>query len=108
MVTINDFSALGLKVGKIIEVNDHEAARKPMYKIKVDLGEIGIREIIAGLKSYYTKEELLNTMVIVVTNLEPKSIAGAVSEGMILASDDGTNVAILRPDKEVPAGSTVK
>ncbi len=108
MVTVNEFGALGLKVGKIIEVVDHDAARKPMYKLKVDLGEIGIRDIVAGLKSHYTKDELLDTSVIVVTNLEPKSIAGAISQGMILAADDGTNISILRPDKELPPGSIVR
>jgi methionine--tRNA ligase beta chain len=108
MATIEEFSSLGLCVGRIIEVEDHEAARKPMYKLKVDVGEIGMRGIVAGLKPYYTKEELLNTLVIVVTNLAPRSIAGAISEGMILAADDGTNVSILRPDKDLAPGSMVK
>ncbi len=108
MATIDDFASLGLRVGKIIEVEDHESARKPMYRIKVDLGDLGTRGIIAGLKSHYTKEELLNSLVIVVSNLEPKSIAGAVSEGMILAADDGTNISLLRPDKDLPPGSVVR
>ena len=108
MVSINELNALALRVGKIIEVEDHEGARKPMYKLKVDLGEIGIRGIVAGLKSYYTKEELLNTLVIVVTALDPKSVAGAISEGMILAADDGPNVSIIRPDKDLAPGSIVR
>jgi methionine--tRNA ligase beta chain len=108
MATINDFTLLGLCVGKIIEVEDHEGARKPMYRIKVDLGELGARSIVAGLKMHYAKEELLNTLVIVVSNLEPKSIAGARSEGMILAADDGTNVSIIRPDKELAPGSMIR
>jgi methionine--tRNA ligase beta chain len=73
MATIEEFASLGLRVGKIIEVEDLDAARKPMYKLKVDLGELGMRGIVAGLKSHYTKEELLNTSVIVVTNLAPRS-----------------------------------
>lgn len=108
MATIEELNSLGLKVGKIIEVNDLEAARKPMYILKVDLGELGIKSIVAGLKSYYPKEQLLDTSVIVVTNLLPRNIAGAVSEGMILAADDGTNVSILRSDKDLPPGSTVR
>jgi methionine--tRNA ligase beta chain len=79
-----------------------------MYKLRVDLGELGIRNIVAGLKSFYQEEELLDTLVIVVANLEPKSIAGSVSEGMILAVDDGTNVLVLRPDKDIAVGSKVR
>ena len=97
-----------MRVGRILEVDDLETARKPMYKLRVDLGELGVRNIVAGLKSFYPKEELLNTLVIVVANLEPKSIAGSVSEGMILAADDGTNVVVLRPDKELAPGSRVR
>jgi len=108
MSTINDFSALGLRVGKIVEIKDLETARKPMYVLKIDLGEIGMREVVAGLKNYYSKEELLDSLVIVVTNLEPKNIAGAVSHGMLLAADDGSNVSILRPDKDLPPGSIVR
>ncbi|MGD0729187.1 MAG: tRNA-binding protein [Candidatus Micrarchaeaceae archaeon] len=108
MVSINEFAALELRVGKIIEIEDLETARKPMYKLKVDLGELGTRNIAAGLKDHYQKEELLNTLVIVVANLEPKNIANFISEGMILAADDGTNVFVLRPDKELAPGSRVR
>ncbi len=108
MATIDEFSSIDMRVGKIIEVEDLETARKPMYRMRVDLGELGIRNIAAGLKSFYTREELLNTLVIVVANLEPKSIAGFVSEGMILAADDGTNVVVLRPDKDIAVGSRVR
>jgi tRNA-binding protein len=109
MVTLNEFSSIELRVGRIIEVEDLETARKPMYKLKIDLGpEIGIRNIAAGLKSYYPKEQLLNTLVVVIANLEPKSIAGFVSEGMLLAADDGTNVVLVRPDKEIAVGSRLR
>jgi export-related chaperone CsaA len=108
MATIDEFALIELRVGRIIEVEDLETARKPMYKMKIDLGELGIRNIAAGLKSFYTKEELLNSLVIVVANLEPKSIAGFLSEGMILAADDGANVVVLRPDKDIAVGSRVR
>lgn len=108
MVTINEFESIKLVVGKIIEVEDLETARKPMYKLKVELGELGTRNIVAGLKPYYLKEELMDSLVIVATNLEPKSIAGFVSEGMILAADDGTNVVLLKPEKEIAVGSRIR
>lgn len=105
---MDEFSAVDLRVGRIIEVEDLETARKPMYKLRVDLGELGVKNLVAGLKSFYSKEELLNTLVIVAANLEPKSIAGFVSEGMILAADDGTNVVVLRPDKDIAVGSRIR
>ncbi len=108
MASLDELAALGLVVGKILEVNDHEGARKPMYVLKVDLGGLGTRSIVAGLKSHYTKEELLDTLVIVVANLEPKSVAGVMSEGMVLAADDGTNVSVLRPDRDIAPGSIVR
>lgn len=108
MATIDEFASIDMRVGRITEVEDLETARKPMYKLKVDLGELGTRNIVAGLKGFYPKEELLNTLVIVVVNLDPKSIAGFVSEGMILAADDGTNVVVLRPDKDLAPGSRVR
>ncbi len=108
MSTITDFSALGLMVGRITEVADLEGARKPIYRLKVDLGEAGIRDIAAGLKDHYSPEQLLGTDVIVVTGLEPRNIAGFVSQGMLLAAEDETGVALLRPERTLKPGSPVR
>lgn len=112
MVTINDFMALDMRVGRIVEVQDHEGARKPMYRLKVDLGpEIGTRNLVAGIKPWYTKEELAGRLIVMIVNLEPKIIAGAPSEGMLLAADNGSAdnlmVSILEPDKDMPLGSRI-
>jgi methionyl-tRNA synthetase len=109
MVSIEEFGAIDLRVGKIIEVEDLEGARKPMYRLRVDLGEeLGIKNLAAGLKDYYTKEEMLNRYVVVVANLTPKNIGKFVSEGMLLAADDGEKVSLLAPDKELKLGSRVR
>lgn len=107
MVTIAEFAAIELRVGRIIEVQDLEEARKPMYKTKIDLGELGIRNIAMGLKEYYTKEELTGKLVVVVCNLDPKNVAGFVSEGMVLAAQDGERVSLVAPDKDFAPGSKV-
>jgi methionine--tRNA ligase beta chain len=107
MATINDFAALDLRIGEIIEVSDIEGARKPLYALRVDLGELGIRNIAAGIKSQYAPEELLGKRVVVVANLEPKSIAGFVSEGMVLAAESGDKIVLLSPDSEMAPGSKV-
>jgi methionine--tRNA ligase beta chain len=107
MISINEFSAIDLRVGRIIEVDDIETARKPMYKLKVDLGELGARIIVAGIKAFYTKEQLLGKSIIVVANLEPKSVAGIMSEGMLLAAGDEQSISIIQPDKEAKPGSKI-
>ncbi|MGC8662686.1 MAG: methionine--tRNA ligase subunit beta [Candidatus Micrarchaeia archaeon] len=109
MATIEEFNKIDIRIGKILEAELHEKAKKPMYKIKVDLGkELGIRQIIAGIAKYYEKEELIGKRVAIVSNLEPKEIAGEISNGMLLATEDenGT-VSLLVPDKNVSEGSTV-
>jgi len=108
MVTIDEFTSMGLRIGRIVEVEDLDTARKAMYRLKIDLGALGTRYIVAGLKDHYPKEELLDTLVVVVSNLAPKSIAGALSEGMLLAAEDGVTISLIRPDKDLPPGSTIR
>lgn len=105
MATIDDFKKLELRVAKIIEVNDHPNADK-LYLIKVSLGDKE-KQLVAGIKLSYTKEELLGKLVIVVDNLEPAVIRGQASEGMILAVKYSAGIVVLRPDKEVELGNLV-
>ena len=109
MAKIEDFAKLEFRVGRILMVEDVEKARKPIYKFLVDMGpEIGMRIILAGIKSHYSKEQLLNKEVICITNLEPKTIAGVESNGMVLAAEDENGIALLTPDKELKEGSAVR
>lgn len=108
MVDIGAFSAFDIRIGRILSVEDHEKARKPMYKLALDFGsEIGIRTIVAGVKSDYSKEELVGKKIACIVNLDPKMIAGVESQGMLLAAGDTGSIAILVPDKEVEEGSRV-
>jgi len=106
MVTLEDFQKIDIRVGKVIEVKDAET-RKPMYVLKVDFGELGIKQAIAGIKPYYTKEEILNKKFVFVFNLEPKNIANVLSECMILAATRDDKVVILQPEKDIEIGSKV-
>ncbi|WP_297499958.1 methionine--tRNA ligase [Thermococcus sp.] len=105
-VSFDDFAKLDLRVGKVIEVEDHPNADK-LYVVKVDLGD-EVRTLVAGLKKYYSKDELLNRYVVIVANLQPKKLRGVESQGMLLAADDGKNVALLMPDKEVKLGARIR
>lgn len=91
-----------------MEVGDIEGARKPLYRFKVDLGELGFRNVAAGIKNFYTPEQLLGRSIVVIANLDPKNIVSFVSEGMALAAEspDG-KVVLLKPDEDLPPGSKI-
>jgi methionine--tRNA ligase beta chain len=97
-----------LRVGRIKTVDDIEGARSQVYRLTVYLGEeIGTRQLVAGIKGKYTREELLEREIIVVVNLEPKRIANVESQGMLLAASSADKLALLAPDKEMPEGSKI-
>ncbi len=105
-VTIEDFFKMGLKVGKILEVKPAPNADK-LYLLKVDMGDHE-RNLVAGLRQYYTPEELLGKKIVVVTNLKPARIRGHESQGMLLAADvDGKPYLLVVPE-EVPPGAIVR
>ncbi len=106
MVNFDDFSKLDLKTGKILEVSSHPDAEK-LYLLKVDIGEKVI-QIVAGIKPFYAPEQLENKLIVVLTNLEPKSIRGSLSEGMILAAQGKDDISLVVLDKEVDVGNKVK
>lgn len=105
MINIKEFKRMDLRVGTIKAVDDVTGAEK-LFKITVDTGEE--RTLVAGIKGFYKKEELVGKQIIVVVNLEPAVIRGIKSEGMLLAAeDDKGNVILLQPEKTVNEGSKV-
>jgi len=106
MANIEDFKKLEIKVGKIIEVKDHPNADR-LYVVTVDMGGAQ-KQLVAGIKSSYNKEELVGKQVAVVANLEPATLRGVESQGMILAASDDTGIAVLTTDKPIKVGSTIK
>ena len=104
---ISEFSKVEMRVARITAVEDIPAARKPMYKLAIELGEGVTKQCVAGIKERYTKEELLGKTVVAVVNLQPKSVAGVVSECMLLAAFNDTELSLLVPEKTVSLGSTV-
>jgi tRNA-binding protein len=106
-ISIETFALLDIRVGKIVEVEDIPQARKPIYKLKIDFGPLGMKQCAAGIKAYYSKEQLLGRQIAAIINLEPKSVAGVTSDCMMLASFTETDLALLRPDKDMPPGTRV-
>ena len=105
MPSIKDFQNYELVIAQIKEVKDHPNADK-LYLITVSTGEAE-KTIVAGIKPFYKKEELEGKSVVIIDNLEPATIRGAVSNGMILATKDGESLAVLVPEKPVKIGSPV-
>ena len=103
-----------MRVGRILEVEDHPNADK-LYVLTVDLGEEKPRTIVAGLREHCKKDHLKGKSAIFLVNLEPATIRGIESQGMILAAishghghHDDVKVCILKPDEEVDIGSHVE
>lgn len=125
VITFDDFTKVDLRVGEIKNVEEIEGADK-LWKLSVDLGEIGERTICAGIKEHYSKEELMSphhgrtpkdfekkslqgAKIIVVVNLASRKMRGVESQGMLLAaSDEGhKKVVLISPKSDIENGSRV-
>ncbi len=106
MASIEDFKKLELRVARIKDAVDHPNADK-LIVLTLDLGDRQ-KQVVAGIKNFYTKEELIGRQVVVVDNLDPVVLRGVESQGMILAGSDENTLGILAPDKELKLGSQVK
>ena len=106
MATMEEFQKLEFIVAQIKEVKEHPNADR-LYVLKVDTGA-GEKQVVAGIRLSYTKEQLVNRRVILVNNLQPAVIRGEESQGMILAASDENGTSLLQPDRDVALGSRVK
>ena len=106
-ININQFTDIDLRVAKIIEASHVEGADK-LLQLKLDVGDLGERQVFAGIKSSYNPDELNNKLVILVSNLEPRKMKFGVSEGMVLASSDDKGIYLISPDTGATPGLRVK
>lgn len=106
-IEFDEFKKFDIKIGKIKKVMDHPRADK-LYLLNVDMGSLGERQLVAGIKDTYKKEELIGKEIVVVANLKPVKLRGEKSEGMLLAVDEDGKPVLLKPDTEVSAGSKVR
>jgi methionyl-tRNA synthetase len=104
-VSFDDFKKLDLRIGKVLEVQDHPDADK-LYVLTVDIGD-ETRTLVAGIKPWYSKEELVGKNVVILVNLEPKEIRGIESKGMLLATLQDDNLSIISTDKDMSPGSKI-
>jgi len=106
IITIDQFFQTELKIGTIMEAQEVPKSKK-LLKLKVDLGEENPRQIIAGIKEWYSPEDLIGTQACVVANLKPAKLMGLVSEGMLLAAKDANGLSLLRPEAPKVVGTKV-
>ncbi|MFW6158802.1 MAG: hypothetical protein ACOC8E_05530 [Planctomycetota bacterium] len=105
-VSFEEFKKLELVIGTVRSVEEHPNADK-LYVLKVDLREAEERTLVAGLKPYYEPDELEGKQLVVVANLEPATLRGVESRGMLLAAQEGDTVVIISPEKPLVPGSKV-
>jgi methionyl-tRNA synthetase len=108
VISIDDFNKIDLRVAEILEAEEIKEADK-LLRLKVSLGPLGERQIIAGIKSAYKPEQLKGRQVVVVANLAPRKMKFGMSEGMVIAAGaGGSELFVLSPDQGAKPGDKVK
>ena len=105
MITWQDFEKVELRIGTIIEIDDFPKARKPAYKLKIDFGQLGLKQSSAQITELYAKDDLLGKQIIAVVNFPKKQIADFMSECLVTGVVDGSEpVVLLQPERKVKNG----
>jgi len=105
-IDYEDFAKLDLRIARIKKVEDIENADK-LYKLTIDVGELGERIICAGIKQNYSKDDLKDKEIVIIANLKARELKGIKSQGMLLAAVDDKEVVLLNPEKSVKEGIKV-
>jgi tRNA-binding protein len=107
-LSFDEFLAVDMRVGRVLEVHDFPEARKPAWKLTIDFGpEIGVKRSSAQVTNY-TREELEGRLIVAVVNFPPRQIGPFMSEVLCLgASDDEGRIILLRPETDVPVGARI-
>lgn len=107
MLTIDDFRKLELRVATVTAAEPHPNADR-LLVLQIDLGTEQ-RQLVAGIRAHYEPQALIGKQIVVVTNLEPATLRGVQSQGMLLAASDADGrVAVVMPERPVATGATVK
>ena len=105
-ITFDQFGAMQFQVGEIIACEEVKKSKKLLCS-QVKIGS-QVRQIVSGIKKWYSPEEMVGKKVMVLVNLKPAKLAGVLSEGMILcAEDENGNIVLMKPEKDVPAGAEI-
>ena len=106
LIEIRDFAQVELRIGKILEAEKIKKSKK-LLKLQIDLGDLGRRQIVAGIAQHYEPEKLIGLKVVVITNLKPAKLMGEESKGMLLAAKDGQKLTVLTVHRDVEPGAKI-
>ncbi len=106
LIGIDQFFETSLKIGTVIEAEE-VAKSKKLLLLQVDIGEEEPRQVVAGIKEWYSAESIVNTQVCVVANLKPAKLMGMKSEGMLLAAKDSSGLSLIRPEAPKSNGTGI-
>ncbi len=106
LIGIDKFFETSLKIGTVVEAKEVKKSKK-LLLLQVDIGEERLRQIVAGIKEWYSVEDILNKQVCVVANLKPAKLMGLKSEGMLLASKDSNGLCLIIPEKPKVNGTPI-
>ena len=106
LIGIDQFFQTSLKVGTVVKAEEVPKSKK-LLLLQVDVGEDEPRQVVAGIKEWYSADDMLNTQVCVVENLKPAKLMGMVSQGMLLAAKDEDGLCMIRPEKPKTAGTNI-
>lgn len=108
MATIEDLMKLDIRVGTVIEAENFAKAKVPAIKMKIDFGELGIKQSSAQITERYLPEQLLGKQVVAVVNFPPRKIAGFNSEVLVIGGvPKKGDVVLLAPDMTLPNGTPI-
>ena len=106
MISFDEFLKVELHVGTVLEAEGVVGSEKLIKQI-VDFGELGTRQILSGIRKWYTPESLVGKQFVYVTNLEPRMMMGLESQGMLLAAE-GKKPIPIKPSSKVPPGTKIR
>jgi len=112
VINFEEFKKLDIRIATVLEAERVQGSRN-LIKMQIDLGELGHRQIVAGIAGHYSPEELVGKQIVVLANLKPAVFMGQRSEGMLLAAETGKQgdpnyrVVLLVPEQKLPSGTPV-
>lgn len=107
LIKFDDFAKVDMRIGTVLLAEEIEGSEK-LIKMEIDFGDLGKRQILAGIKSWYKPEELVGKQLPFVVNIEPRKMMGLESQGMILAADSDDRAVILLLEQTVINGTLIK